>query len=298
MSSAKRKRKKMSKDNLRFEIINTIIILVIVIMMLYPFYYILINSFNEGSDTMLGGVFWWPRKFTLENYAYFFKESTWIKSLGVSIVRTILGTGLCVLFTCMVSYGMAKEDLIFRKAYYSIIILAMYFSGGIIPNYILLRSLKLLNTFWVYIIPTALDLFFILIAVNNFQSIPKELLESARLDGAGEAKIFWKIALPVSKPLLATMALFIGVGQWNSWVDSAYYVSNDNLRTLSYRMIEILNQATLPASTYASGMSTSTVTYLSVQMAAMIISTLPIMCVYPFLQKYFVSGMMLGAVKG
>ncbi len=287
-----------SKDSYIFEVIITVLTCLIIILMLYPFYYILVNSFNEGRDTMLGSIFWWPRKFTLENYQYFFKEDVWIKSLLVSVIRTVLGTLLCVIFTCMVAYGLSKEDLTFRKGYYAVIILAMYFSGGLIPNYILLRSLNLLNSFLVYIVPTALDLFFILIAVSNFQSIPKELPESARLDGASENRIFWGIILPVSKPLLATMTLFTGVGQWNSWVDSAYYVSNDSLRTLSYRMIEVLNQASLPVSTYASGISSSNVTYLSVQMAAMIISTLPIMCVYPFLQKYFVSGIMLGAVKG
>lgn len=295
----KKKRKIYSKDSRRFDIIITIMTIFIVILMLYPFYYILINSLNEGTDAMKGGIYWLPRKFTLENYLYFFKDSSWLQAFGVTILRTVIGTTLTVLFTCMVAYGLAQKNLIFRKGYYSLIIVAMYFSGGLIPNYILMRSLHLLNTFWVYVVPTALDLFFVIIAVNNFQEVPPELGESARLDGAGEFRIFRSIMLPISKPLLATMALFIGVNQWNSWVDSAYYVRDESLRTLAYRMMAVLNQASLPASAQVSAMaSQSTVTYLSVQMASMIIATLPIMCVYPFLQKYFVSGMMLGAVKG
>ena len=178
----------------------------------------------------------------------------------------------------------------------------MYFSGGIIPFYILLKGLGLINTFQVYIVPGALNMFFVLVGISFFQSVPSELIESSYLDGASEFKTFLKIVLPVSMPLIATMTLFIAVNHWNSWIDSAYYVQNNDLRTLAYKMREVINQSMSPTTTdsttlqYASNHSKTTTT--SLQMAAMIVSVAPILCVYPFLQKYFTQGMMLGAVKG
>lgn len=288
-----------SRDDVVFEHINGLLLAIIVLLMLYPFYYILVNAFNEGQDAAKASVYFFPRKPTLENFEYIFKNDKWVNSIYVTLGRTVLGTLLCVLFTSMVAYGISFRDLVFRKVYYALIILSMYFSGGLIPYYVVLKSLGLLNTFWVYVIPTSLDTFFVLIAVSFYQDIPFALIESARLDGAGEFKIFTHIILPVSRPLLATMLLFVGVNQWNSWLDSAYFVKEDTLRTLAYRMIEVLNQATLPTSAITSAYQSATrVTNRSVQMAAMIVATLPIMCVYPFLQKYFVSGIMIGAVKG
>lgn len=196
----------------------------------------------------------------------------------------------------------SRTDLIGQKLYIKFVVFAMYFSGGIIPFYILLKGLGLINTFQVYIIPGALNLFFVLVGISFFQSVPSELIESSYLDGASELKTFLKIVLPVSMPLIATMTLFIAVNHWNSWIDSAYYVQNNDLRTLAYKMREVINQSMTPTTTdattlqYASSHSKTTTT--SLQMAAMIVSVAPILCVYPFLQKYFTQGMMLGAVKG
>jgi putative aldouronate transport system permease protein len=181
--------------------------------------------------------------------------------------------------------------------YFTIVIIAMYFSGGLIPYYVVLRSLHLLNTFLVYVIPTMLSTFFLLIAVSFFREIPSELRESAHIDGAGELSIFVRIILPVSKPLIATMSLFMGVGQWNSWVDSAYFVQNENLRTLTYRMIEMINKNEIPRDSVAFASQVSSVTGYSLQVTALVVSIAPILCVYPFLQKYFVQGIMLGSVK-
>ena len=178
----------------------------------------------------------------------------------------------------------------------------MYFSGGMIPYYILLKALGLLNSFLVYLIPGALNLFFVMTGISFFQDIPEEVIESAYLDGAGDGKIFISIILPISLPLLATMTLFIAVNHWNSWIDAAYYVRSDQLRTLAYKMREVINQSMTPTTTdattlqFASEHSKTTTT--SLQMAAMIVSIGPILFVYPFLQKYFAKGMMLGAVKG
>jgi len=200
----------------------------------------------------------------------------------------------------MVAYGLSKRDLMFRKIHFSIVIIAMNFSGGLIAFYIVLRSLGLINSFAVYVVPGMLNIFFLLIAISFFREIPEELGESARIDGAGEFRIFAKLILPVSLPLMATMSLFIGSGHWNAWLDSAYFVQNESLRTLTYRMIQVINQSMVPSGNMQAteAMSRSSVTPFSIQATAMVVSIVPILCVYPFLQKYFVSGMMLGSVKG
>ncbi|WP_445259915.1 carbohydrate ABC transporter permease [Paenibacillus sp. FSL R7-0189] len=281
------------------DILITAILLIIVFITLYPFYYILIITFNSGSDSNLGGMYLWPREFTLGNYIYFIEDPKWVNAFLVSILRTIVGTVLAVFFTSMVAYGLAKRDLMFRKTYFFIVVVAMNFSGGLIAFYIVLKSLGLINTFGVYVIPSMLNLFFLLIAISFFREIPDELGESARIDGASELRIFISIVVPVSMPLMATMSLFIGSGQWNSWLDSAYFVQNENLRTLTYRMMQVINQSMVPTGdAAAASMSRAKVTPFSIQATAMVVSIIPILGVYPFLQKYFVSGMMLGSVKG
>jgi len=277
----------------------TIVLFLIMLSMLYPFYFILILSFNKGTDSLLGGVYLWPRSITLENYARFLDDPHWYQAFLVSVLRTVSGTALGVLLTCLVAYGLSHRDLLFSKVYFTIIIFAMYFSGGLIPYYVVLRSLGLLNTFGVYIIPSMLSTFFLLIAITFFREIPVELKESAHLDGASEFVIFSRIILPVSTPLIATMALFLGVGQWNSWLDSAYFVQSDALRTLAFRMMEVINKSNAPMDAIAVANSASAgVTSYSLQVAAMVVSIAPIVCVYPFLQKYFIQGIMLGSVKG
>ncbi|CQR57459.1 carbohydrate ABC transporter permease [Paenibacillus riograndensis] len=286
------------KDLLLDSIIYTVLFL-IMLTMLYPFYYVLIASFNKGSDSLLGGVYLWPRSFTLENYKMFLDDPKWYRAFIVTVVRTVSGTALGLLLTSLVAYGLSHRDLLFSKLYFAIIIFAMYFSGGLIPYYVVLRSIGLLNSFGVYIIPSMLSTFFLLIAISFFREIPGELKESAHIDGAGEFVIFFRIILPVSMPLLATMALFLGVGQWNSWLDSAYFVQSENLRTLAFRMMEVINKSNSPMDAIAAANSASAgVTSFSLQVTAMVVSIVPIICVYPFLQKYFVHGIMLGSVKG
>ena len=295
------KLKMKSKEDLVIDGINYTLMTIIIFLTLYPFYYILVYSLNMGLDAATGGIYFFPRKFTLENYIAFFSDPKWLSSIFVTILRTVVGSLVSVFFTCLVSYGLTYKDLLFKRVYFSLIVFTMYFSGGIITYYILLRTLGFLDTFWVYVIPTALNAFFVLISVSFFRDIPSELIESAELDGASEIAIFVRIVIPVSMPLIATMLLFIGVNQWNAWLDSAYFVKSDALRTISFRMMEVLNQSTLEASSNAMSASYRTrtsVTSLSLQMTAMVVATLPIMCVYPFLQRFFVKGIMIGAVKG
>lgn len=282
-----------------FDAVNYTLLTLLAITMLYPFYYTVVCSFNDGMDLMRGGVYLWPRKFTLANYAEFLSDESWQIAFVVSALRTVIGTAATMLFTCLFSYGLSRKNLMFRKGYRFLVVFTMYFSGGIIPFYILLRNLNLLNTFWVYIAPSLLSSFFAIIGINFFSNIPESMLEAARIDGSSEIGVFWRIVIPTSVPFLATLGLFTAVGQWNSWLDSAYYVHDNSLRTLSYKMMSIINN-TVSASSVSSGSSSSTAqstTSFTIQATAMVISMLPIICVYPFLQKYFVQGMMLGSVK-
>lgn len=288
-------RKKSTEDKI-VDVVIYIFCTLVLFLTVYPFYYIFIISFNEGIDASLGGIYWLPRKPTLENYTKFVSDIKWLKGLGMTLLRTVIGTGIGVFFTTLVAYGLSFKDLAYRKVYMVLIIISMYFSGGIIPYYTLLKTLHLTNTFYVYVIPGALNTFFLLVGLSFFQDIPGSLRESAKLDGAGELKVFTKIILPISKPFVATCVLFIGVAHWNNWYDTAFFVRDKNLATLSYLMMQVINstQVTATSAQYGANLATTT---LSIQAAAMMVSTIPIICVYPFLQKYFVSGMLVGSVK-
>ncbi len=269
------------------------------IVTLYPFYYTIVCSFNDGLDLMKGGVYLWPRKFTLGNYKLFLEDGDWRHAFLVSLARTLVGTAMRVGFTSMFSYALSRNNLMFKKGYRFLVVFTMYFSGGLIPFYVLLRNLGLLNSFWVYVIPGMVDAFFVMTGINFFAAIPESMIEAAKIDGAREIKVLTRVVLPVSKPFLATLALFSAVGQWNSWLDSAYYVRDAKLHTLAYKMMTVIKQNIATANTEAAGQlsQANTQTSFTVQATAMAVSMLPIMCVYPFLQKYFVQGMMIGAVK-
>ena len=283
-----------------FDFVNHLLLVLIGFVMLYPFYYTVICSFSDGIDLMKGGVYFFPRVFSLASYDLFLSDSAWQNAFVVSVARTVIGTALNVLMTTVFAYGLSRRNLIFRKGYRLMVVITMYFSGGLIPYYILLRNLGLLNTFWVYVIPGMVNTFFTMTGINFMQSIPESIFEAARIDGASELKTFRTIVLPTSLPFLATLALFSAVGHWNSWLDSAYYVRDPQLQTLAYKTMTTLNQAlasSTDAATAGQISQANTSTNFTVQATAMVISMVPILCVYPFLQKYFVQGMMLGAVK-
>lgn len=279
------------------DIVIYIILLAIVIMTLYPFYFILVRSFNEGTAST--DTYFWPARPTLENYESFFKDGKWMNALLITMLRTVIGTITGVIFTCIVAYALSFKELAFRKLYMTLLIISMYFSAGIIPYYILLKSLRLFDSFWVYIIPSLLNTFFVMVGISFFREIPRDLFDSAKVDGANDLTVFFKIVLPVSKPFLATIALFIGVNHWNSWFDSAFYIRNPNLKTMSCLMMELINknQSGYIRAASAAARASSTVTSFSIQTASMVISVAPIIMVYPFLQQYFVKGIMVGSVK-
>ncbi|MEG1875030.1 MAG: carbohydrate ABC transporter permease, partial [Angelakisella sp.] len=257
----------------------------------------------DGIDALKGGIYFWPRSFTLDNYAKFLSDDKWISAIFVSVGKTLIGTVSCVFFTCMVAYGMSFPNLALRKVYNLILLFCMYFSSGLIPYYLTLNQYGLLNTFWVYIIPSMFSIYYCILAKSFFSEMPFELYESATLDGASDLTIYVRLILPLSKPLIATIALFAAVEQWNTWTDTAFYCpGNKALRTLAYLMRDVIMKSQVDASAGKKALEMaamhSTTTAQSIQMAAMVIAVLPIIMMYPFLQKYFVKGIMLGAVKG
>lgn len=274
-----------------------VISIFVLIITIYPFWYVLVISFNEGIDASLGGIYFLPRKYTLDNYQGFLTDAKWLMGFGVTVSRTVVGSFIGVIFTTLFAYGLSFKDLMYRKVYMTLLIISMYFSGGIIPYYAVLSQLHLINTFWVYVIPGAINTFFVMVAISFFGDIPSALRESAIIDGASELQVFFRIILPLSKPFIATLVLFVGVGHWNNWYDSAFFIRSKELRTLSYLMMEVINKSKISAVSASFGAS-STTTSMSVQTAAMVIAVVPIICVYPFLQKHFVKGIMIGSVKG
>lgn len=272
----------------------------VLIMTFYPFFYSIILSFNESIDTMKGGMYLYPRAFTLDNYIYFFKDSDVLNAMKISILRTVVGTLTGVFFTTAVAYALSFQKLMFKKIYMVMIVISMYFSGGLIPYFFTLKQLGLVDTFWVYIIPALMNSFFVLISISFFRDIPYSLYESGKIDGASDLTIFIKIILPISKPLLATVGLFIAVAQWNNWMDVVFFVQDKSLKTLSYMMIELINASQTPMQiTAQSAMEMSNnIPPFTLQVTAMVIAVFPIAALYPFLQKHFVQGVTIGAVKG
>lgn len=296
-----RSRLKTPKEDLVFDIVTYTVMIVVLIVTLYPFLNVLAISLNDSTDTVRGGIHIWPRQFSLENYKTVFGFGSLLTGLEISILRTLIGTFLGIITASMLAYTLSRVDFQGRKFISIFLALTMYFSGGLIPTYILMRDLGLMNSFWVYILPGLISAFNVFIVRSFIDGLPYALQESAKIDGANDFTIYWRIILPLCKPVLATIALFLAVGQWNAWFDTYLYNgSSDHLTTLQFELMKVL-QSTTSGNQDAHSQNTtemmSKVSPQSVKMAITIIVSLPILVVYPFLQKYFVKGMTLGAVK-
>jgi len=282
-------------DSRIFDGINVALLLAFTAIIIIPIWNVVISSITAGATLTSGNFIFWPDEITLENYRVVFSDSSIWRAFFVSIMRTLIGSATSVLFTAVVAYGLSKRQLRGRKIYTFILIITMFFSGGMIPMFLLIRSLGLLNSFWVYIIPALFSYWNVIILMNFFRGIPDSLEEAAQIDGAGYWKIFFTIILPLSKPALATIALFNGVGHWNDFMATRLYITNEALHTLQFRVFQILVQTQLQEMQHIPvALQTTT---RGVQLATIVVTTVPIVLVYPFLQKYFVSGMTLGAVK-
>lgn len=289
-----------------FHTLNTIFMIFLVVVTLYPFLNTIVVSFNAGNDTIRGGIYLWPRQFTLQNYKAIFVSGTIYDAFLISVARTVLSTILNIFLTTMLAYTLSRREYVFRKPITLIFVLTMYFNAGLIPGYFLMKDLHLINTFWVYVVPSMISAFNLIVIRTYIGTIPESLVESARIDGAGDFKIFWSIIFPLCKPVLATIALFVAVGAWNSWFDAFLYTSSrQELSTLQYELMKLLsssmNANSNPAVANGAGMTQDTaasmVTPLSIRAAVTVVASVPILLVYPFMQKYFVVGLNVGSVK-
>jgi len=273
-----------------------VVFIFLIIITLYPFLNVLAISFNDPIDTMRNINFVIPRQFTLSNYVYIFEENDLISPLMLSIVKTVVGAATGVICTAMLAYVLSRKDFYFNKLFTLLFVVTMYVSGGLIPEYLLLmRTLNLGNNFLVYILPGLIWVYNVILVRSFIEGLPIALQEAARVDGANDFIIWARIILPLCKPVLATVALFVAVGQWNSFMDTYLYAKE--LPTLQYVLYEIMETATIKIDPHAAEQMKNAVSPLSVRMAITIVATVPIIIVYPFLQKYFVGGMTVGAVK-
>lgn len=290
-----------------FDICNVVFMLLLGFTFLYPFWNTLILSFNDSLDTMRGGVYFWPRIWTLDNYRAALTDDSILKAYGITIAKTLIGTSTGILFTASFSYALSKKKLLFRNFYLNICIITMFFSGGMVPTYLLYRNLGLLNNFLVYIVPGFYSVGVMIIFKSFFIGLPDALEEAAEIDGYNHLQIFWFIILPLSKPVLATIALQNGVAHWNGWFDAYIYMTDEGLYPLQTLLRKLLSQTQMITDMQKKGIiqagmgnnqASGTVTSNGLQLAMMMmITTGPIILVYPFLQKYFVKGMTIGSVK-
>jgi putative aldouronate transport system permease protein len=297
---------KAKLENTVFTCVNSAAMLFIMFITMYPFWNTIAVSFNSAADTTRGGITFWPRVFSLQNYRVVFSSGTIYHAFLVSVARTIIQTISGVFLTSMLAYALSRKEYIFRKSFTLILILSMYINAGLIPNYFLIRSLGMINTFWVYIVPGLISAFNFIVIRTYMISIPDSIIESARIDGCGDFIIFNRIIFPLCVPVIATVSLFVAVGSWNSWFDTMIYNSGRaNLHTLQYKLMEYLqssqSQSTSAAAVGSMGMAqnlaSSMVTPVSIRAAITVVAALPIMVVYPFLQRYFVIGINVGGVK-
>jgi putative aldouronate transport system permease protein len=296
----------MKKKITWFSVLNTILLALVGFSMVYPFIYILAYSLNDGKDSMLGAIYFTPRIFTLDNYAEVFQNPRIWQAYRITLARTILGTFLHVSLCTLAAYALSKKTLPGRTFFTFYIFLPTIFNAGFIPYFITLQKLHLINSFWVYILPLLFNFMHIVIIRTFLQGIPEELEESARIDGYGDLQIFLRIILPLSGPVLATIALFIGVAHWNDWFAGAYYVSNKDMIPVQTLLQQMLTEAealstSMQRAAQQGGQTVSMMTGAtpeSLRMALLVITVFPILCIYPFLQKYFVKGVMIGSVKG
>lgn len=280
-----------------FDYILMVLFIGMIAITVYPFLNVLAISLNDPMDTMRNVNFIIPRKFTLANYIYIFTENNMMMPFMLSVLKTVVGTGIGVLFTSMLAYVLSRKDFYFNKSFTILFIITMYVSGGMIPEYLLImRTLRMGNNFWVYIIPGMIWVYNVILMRSFIEGLPMALQEAAKIDGANDFIIWYKVILPLCTPVIATVSLFIAVGQWNSFMDTYLYARE--LPTLQYVLYEIMESAQIKVDPHAAAQGVqNTVSPMSVRMAVTVVATVPILIVYPFLQKYFVGGMTLGAVK-
>lgn len=272
----------------------------------YPFYYIFINTISSNDLSQRGKVIFWPKEVHFNNYIQVMKISGLFQAMKVSVARTVIGTIVTVLVAAFLGYMFTRETMWHRKLWFRLVAATMYFNAGIIPWFITMDNLGLRNNFWVYIFPVAVQPFYIILCKTFVESVPKELQDAAEIDGAGTLRIFFQIIIPIIKPILATVAIFAAVAQWNSFQDTLLLVTDDKLYTLQYTLYNYINQASslkalVNNSTSSANLAASLAhaqTATSIRMTVTIVVVTPIILIYPIFQRFFTKGIMIGAVKG
>lgn len=299
MTKIKRYFEQTPKGDIILDGVKVFFLAIVLMATLYPFLNILAISLNDAADTLRGGIHLLPRKFSTASYVEILNNKEFMASIKITVARTVIGTPIALLTTSMAAYVLSRRELFARKWITLLFIFTMYFSGGMVPTYMVIKNLGLIDNFWVFIFPMALEVYNVILIRSYIDSLPDALFESAKIDGANDIFIFFKIVIPLIKPILLTVGLFIAVSHWNSWFDAFIYTSSQDLKPMQSILVEILNQFQTGSASATEQMTRTgnTVTADSIRMAATIVSTIPILLVYPIIQKYFVKGMMIGAVK-
>ncbi|MDO5349283.1 MAG: carbohydrate ABC transporter permease [Lachnospiraceae bacterium] len=298
-----RMKMKQSAGSRIFDICNAVLMVLFCITVIIPFWDVVVRSFSRAQDISYMHINFLPKVWTLDAYKYCFQDNEIITAFLISVLRTITGTAVHVIVCCMAAYALTRTEMPFRKVITAILLIPMFFSAGMIPAYLNMKRLGLLNNFLVYILPSGFSIYNTIIIRNYFFSIDKGMEEAASIDGASQVKIFTSIIMPLSKPVIATVALWQMVGQWNAWFDNMIYCRRSaSLTTLQYLLRRMLDSLTASTSSTASGIEAIGALVDTnpdtIKAATTILVVLPIVAVYPFLQKYFVKGIMVGAVKG
>lgn len=299
-------KKKRTRSDITFNIINYALFAIITLICVYPFYYMIINTISSNALSANGDINILPKGIHFENYKQVLKLKGLSLAAGISVARTVLGTACTVFASAYLGYMFTQQKMWGRKLWYRFVVITMYFNAGIIPLFLTMKSLNLTNSFWVYVIPAIVQPFNIILVKTYVESIPKSLQEAAEIDGAGFFKIFYKIVLPTCTPILATVAIFAAVAQWNSFQDTLIYVTDQKLWSLQYLLYTYINQAaslaTLVKNSVGGGLNmaalATTQTPTSIRMTVSVVVVLPILFIYPLFQRFFVKGIMIGSVKG
>ena len=284
-----------SREDRIINIVTAVLCILVLIVTVYPVYYCLIYSFNDGKDAAKQALYFWPRKFSLENYKIVFQNKAIYPAFIMTMLRSIVGTVLAVFCMAMAAYALSKDNLKGRKVYMIMGVITLYFSAGVVQSYLLYREMRLLDSFWVYILPNIFQFYYIILFISFFRELPAALEESAQMDGAGYFTILFKIIIPLSTPVIATVSLFVGVWHWNDWFHPAFFIQNESLMTLPAVLMRAMSLAEVQKMIAVPSQSSTTME--SVRYAMLIVSILPVTIIYPFVQKFFLKGMMLGAVK-
>lgn len=288
----------MTKEDRIYNITATIFFVILTLICIYPFYYLMICTISDQKMVDLNQIVLLPRGINFQNYVEIFHVQNLANSFFISVARTVCTTALSLVCTSYMAYFFTKQNMWGHKFWYRFTVITMYFSAGMIPEYLNNRMLGLNNTFWVYVIPAAISVYNMVLVKTNIEAMSPELEESAYLDGAGYLTRFFKIVLPLQTPILATVSLFTAVNQWNDFFTTKLYITNTKLYTLQFLLYELLNQVTAAAEQIDAAATVSTITPTGIRLTLTAIVVIPIICVYPFVQRFYVKGLMVGAVKG